>query len=107
MPSLYFDELANIFETFNLKDYNQYVLLRRQQAGENITDIQIDNLGAAAPPLLGGGNVNPSYAEKVIRSLTERFFRIYLHSLYRNYNVSLQGRFEEKSILETLINRNE
>jgi hypothetical protein len=101
MPSLYFDELANIFETFNLKEYNQYVLLRRQQAGEDVTDIEIDYVGAAPDP------DSDSYVEKVVKSLSERFFRIYLPNLYRNYNVSLQGRLEEKSILETLINRNE
>jgi hypothetical protein len=101
MPSLYFDELANIFETFNLKEYNQYVLLRRQQAGEDVTDIEIDYLGGAPDP------DSDSYVEKVVKSLSERFFRIYLPNLYRNYNVSLQGRLEEKSILETLINRNE
>jgi len=103
MPSLYFDELANIFQTFNLKEYDQYVLLRRQQAGENVTDIDIDKLGIVADPV----NDTDNYVEKVVRSLSERFFRIYLPDLYRNYNVSLQGRLEEKSILETLINRNE
>jgi len=101
MPSAYFDELANIFETFNLEHYNQYVRLRRQQAGENVTDIEVDYLGAVAAP------GTDSYVEKVVKSLSERFFRIYLPNLYRNYNVSLQRRLEEKSTLETLINRNE
>jgi len=86
MPGSYFNLLANIFELF----------------GTEFPDSP-DGIGG---PVNAEGAPD-SYVQNQVKALSQRFFRIYLVNLYRNYNVPLQGRLEEKSTLETLINRNE
>jgi hypothetical protein len=86
MTDQYFDSLANIFELFG-------------------TEVPDDPDGIGGPVIAEGDP--DAYVQNQVNGLSKRFFRIYLSNLYKNFNVALQGRLEEKSILETLVNTNE